>query len=177
MKLIKIGKVLKPHGYKGSFTVSTNDKNSALRTATQIFIGPSEKDAKPYSITNAAWMPKAWKITVQEITSEEQVDALREQLAFLTRETLPETKKNEYYLSDLMGLDGIDTETLKAIGQFFNLEEIGIPGTTICQHTWCFKSGEKELRVPAVPHFVSSVDLKAKKIFLKNLKELQEDEE
>lgn len=175
MKLIKIGKVLKPHGYKGSFTVSNPEgKNSALKTATTLYIGSSEKEVKPFSIMEAAWMPKAWKITVEGFTTEEQAESLRDQLVFLNREALPKPKTNEYYVTDLVGLEGIDSVSLKSIGTFKELEEIGIAGTAIVQHTWCFEKDSNILKIPAVPHFVVSVDLKNKKVFLKNLNELEE---
>ena len=177
MKLLKIGKVLKPHGYKGSFTVSTTTgKESALKSAIRLFIGADEGTAKPYQVVETAWMPKAWKITVQEVESEEAVEKMRDLNVFVERSDLPKTKSGEYYVSDLIGLTGIDSETQKSIGTFSELQELAISQSNIVQHTWIFKNSEGiELQVPAVPHFIGSVDLLNRRIFLKNLRELEDE--
>lgn len=177
MKLLKIGKVLKPHGFKGSFTVSTTTgKESALKSAAHLYIGTDENSVHPYKVTEAAWMPKAWKMTVEGVTSDTEVNSLRDLGVYIEREAMPATRSGEFYLSDLMGLAGIDNNSQKCIGFFTALQELAIAQTDIIQHTWIFTNETGEtLQVPAVPHFILRVDLENKKIYLNHLKELEEE--
>lgn len=124
-------------------------------------------------------MPKGWKLTVAEITNEDQLEKVRGFWIYAERKDLPVPATGEYYVQDLIGLPGINSATGESIGIFKELVEVGDGKGKTFQHTWLFETPQgEELLVPAVPHFVRSVNLEEKKIYLTNLETLQtEDEE
>lgn len=170
--LIEIGKVSRLHGYKGSVVVFTpTGKESALGQITAVWIGSSPSTAIEFKIQSASWMPKGWKIDLSGICSEESAERLIGSCVYADRPSLPALNQNEYYLSDLINLIAYDCQTKKVIGSFVSLEESS-SDQSIKASYWVFKTESGTLSVPAVGHFIHSVDLKEKKIWLQNMQDL-----
>lgn len=140
---------------------TTAGKASALDKIKSVLAG-----ANTYSIERSRFTPKGWLIKFQEITSIEQAESLRGTELFTSRTNLSPTAENEYYLCDLMKCTGIDSDSKNSIGKFKNLET----GPNISW--WVFENNSTTLLVPAVSHFIKSVDLKNHLIYLQNLSKL-----
>jgi 16S rRNA processing protein RimM len=172
MKLVEIGTISRLHGYKGSVVVHTSSsENSSLGSLKRIWIGTDPEKASLYELTEASWMPKGWKVSLQSITSFESAETLVGKKVFANRLELPEPERGEFYLSDLLGLKGMEVGTEKVIGVFSSLEE-ATPIKGKVSACWIFKTQNGEISIPAVAHFISSVDLKNGIIWLTNLQEL-----
>ena len=172
LKLIEIGKISRLHGYEGAVVVFTSSgKESALGDVATVWIGPSPEKASSYSIHSASWMPKGWKIELTNVESEETAKALVGMRVFAERESLPSLEQNEFYVSDLLDLPAYDRDTDKLIGRFIALEESS-SDKSVKASCWLFETKDGPLSVPAVAHFIHSVDLKQKKIWLHNLQDL-----
>lgn len=173
MKLVPIGTISRLHGYKGALVAFTSTgKESALGSLNQVWIGSSPETAVAYSVLSKAWMPKGWKIELSEINSESLALALVGKDIFAERKDLPALPSQEFYLSDLIGLEAFETETKQFVGHFQELQESGSGSETIHASWWIFKTPGGLLTVPAVSHFIEKVELKEKKIWLRNLKDL-----
>lgn len=172
MKLVEIGTVSRLHGYKGSVVVHTSSgEESALSSLTKIWIGNTPQEASLFSMTEAAWMPKGWKITLETVQSAELAETLVGKKVYADRLELPQLLKGEYYISDLVGLPGKEYGTERLVGIFSSLEETApVKGTVSA--CWIFKSSSGEVSIPAVARFIHSVDIENGIIWLHNLEEL-----
>ncbi|NBX82354.1 16S rRNA processing protein RimM [bacterium] len=171
-KLIAIGKTVKLHGFKGALVVFTDSgKESALASLQRIWLGHTPEDVTEYALLSAQWMPKGWKLELKNISTETAAQALLGLSVFAERQDLPEPENNEYYLSDLLGVPAFELETQNSVGTFKALLETG-QTAQVKATSWVFQTPSGELCVPAVAHFIHSVNLQEKKIWLKNLQEL-----
>lgn len=172
MKLIEIGKISRLHGFEGALVVFTSSgKESSLGELDTVWIGAAPDKAASYSLESASWMPKGWKIELSTVDSEATAKALVGLSVFADRESLPSLEENEFYVSDLVNLTAYDRTTKKMIGRFIALEESS-SDKSIKASCWLFETKEGPLSIPAVAHFIHSVDLKEKKIWLHNLQDL-----
>lgn len=173
MKLVPIGSISRLHGYKGAVVAfTTTGKDSALGALSQVWIGSSPEEATPYLVISKAWMPKGWKLELSEVNSESVARPLIGKDIYAKREDLPELSLQEFYISDLVGLEAFEIETKKPIGTFRELQESALNSDQIKASWWVFQTPLGQLTVPAVSHFIQKVDLEEKKIWLRNLKEI-----
>lgn len=160
------------HGYHGAIVIFTpTGKESSLEHLNIIWIGTSSETARSYSVQSASWMPKGWKLEVSGISSEETAKLLVGLSVFADRSSLPSLEQNEFYLSDLLELTAYDNKTQEMVGKFIALEESS-PDGQIKTSCWVFETINGPLSIPAVAHFIHSVDLKKKVIWLHNLEDL-----
>ncbi len=168
MKWIELGKIIKPHGFKGAFVVNAlSGQDSALAYVKEILIGPQPESAPSYEITESAWMPRGWKIVVKGISSDTTVNELRGASVFTERTALKKTQKGEYYVSDLIGAE-VHDENGKKIGVFSGSEPL--PGNR--DRWWITLESGQSLAVPASKQYVAKVDVKEGVIHLQNLGKL-----
>jgi 16S rRNA processing protein RimM len=178
--LVLIGTVSKLHGFKGSLVVYTpTGKDSSLGSLDRIWLGTGPENAQEFQLSSSSWMPKGWKILLESVNSEEKARALVGNQVFAERTDLPQLEKGEFYLSDLLGVAGVEKETGRTLGYLSRLEESN-PESSVKATFWVFtpdKTKETELFVPAVSHFIETVNLDEKIITLKNLTDLSITEE
>jgi 16S rRNA processing protein RimM len=167
MKLVSLAKIIRPHGYRGAFVAETSaGSDSNLAHLEEVFVGSSEESAVTHRILEASWMPKGWKIVLEGISSDTEVNAIRGQNLYAVRDKLQEPDSNEYYVSDLMGAKVIDSETGNHLGHLDRVESDG-------QDRWWIRlDSGAERPVPANGHFIAQVDTEKKIVYLKNLSEL-----
>lgn len=169
---ISIACIARPHGFRGAFVAhSLLGRESALSYLTRVFVGKNLAALTEYPVESSDWMPKGWKLKLKGFDSDEDVKAVQQWEVFALREDLRAPLEGEYYVSDLLGLEGVDIATGQTIGLFTHLSEVSSSSGKVFQHSWHFKSGDKEFSLPAIPKYVHAIDLQAKKIFLRNLAE------
>jgi len=169
MKLIELGKISKPHGFRGAFVVyAPTGQASALAYVKEIRIGLEAASSVTYKIIETSWMPRGWKVVVEGITSDTQVNSLRGALVFTERTSLKETENDEFYVSDLVGAQ-VQDESGASIGTFVGVEPL--PGQ---QDRWWveLKSGET-IAIPATKQFVLGVDIKNRSVTVYNVSKLR----
>lgn len=119
-------------------------------------------------------MPKGWKITLENIHSEAEARLWVGKTVFAERNELPPLETNEFYLSDLIGLLGVESISGKKIGILNRLEESSHTSSVKATY-WVFKGTQPEQEecfIPAVAHYIEKVDLLNKVIYLRNLLDL-----
>jgi len=175
VELIQIGKISKPHGFRGDcLATSLSGRDSAFSYLKKVYIGKAKNATQAVNLTKVAWMPKGWKLTLEGIDSEEKVNVLRDSLIFASREDLKETSENEYYILDLEGCTAFDASTKNPIGTFISSEEVL---SNSQQNRWWFKDKNgKEFSIPAVKRYIEKVDVEKKEIWLLNLSDFADDE-
>jgi 16S rRNA processing protein RimM len=171
LKLIVVGKITKPHGFRGSLVVSASGgTDSALGYVREVFVGSSPDTASPYSLENASWMPKGWKVKLKGLDSDEQVKAHRDELVFVNRDSLKDTDTNEFYIADLEGSEVFDDSSGLVIGKLIGIEPTN---PLVVGDRWWIETETSEISVPATQNFISKVDPVQRKIWIKNWESLQ----
>jgi len=160
MRLVLIGKITRPHGFRGSFVVhSGSGRDSVLGTLAAIYLGEDPTKARRHEIVEAAWMPRGWKLQVKEI----QTEALAKQSIGLSvygaREDFPPLAPGEYYADDLVGMSVLDASTGSPIGRLASIENSNEAG----DRWWC-ETPKGLVAIPARTEFVRSVDTAAGEI-------------
>lgn len=171
MRLVELGTVGKPHGYRGEFVAYTDSgRESALELASKLFVGKTPESALPYPVVSATWMPKGWKIKLEGVETDETVKSLRGHLLFANRAELPPTEEGEFYLGDLVGCTVRNADSGEDVGRCTGVESL--PGVT--QDRWLVEGRDGEtFGVPAVRRYVDRVDVETRVIWLRNLSDLQ----
>jgi 16S rRNA processing protein RimM len=166
-KLILVGKIARPHGFRGELIVQAEGgSESALGYLREVFIGSeSSEELTPHHIQEAAWMPKGWKIRLAGWSSDSQVIQHRGESVFADRSQLKETDENEYYIADLEGARVIDVETKELLGELFGVESS--PGAD----RWWIKRENETFAIPAIQRYVHSVDKNNHTVWVKNVRD------
>lgn len=128
-------------------------KTSALSYVKHFFIA---KTPIRYNVIEASWMPSGWKIHVEGITTDHQVNLLRGQKIYAERTELLPTNENEYYVAQLVGMTVQRTDTKEVVGHFR-----GIEASDQAIQWWRIEGPSREWLIPPKKRFIDRVDLKA----------------
>jgi len=154
MALIEIGKIIRTHGFKGAFVVACpSGREASLEKIPFVLLGKGEADVRRFEISEAAWMPRGWKVKLIGIEEEAQAKALIGTLVYADRQDLPPPEPDQYYVTDLIGASVIDATAQTPIGTFEGVET-GIAG----QDRWWIKTSSDSFAVPAIKKFVYKVE-------------------
>jgi 16S rRNA processing protein RimM len=121
-RLILVAQVGGAFGVRGEvkITAYTADAKTLLKYKTL-----SREDGSP-GLTLLSGRPSKTGLVVktQEITTPEQADALRGLKLFVPRDLLPPPDEDEFYLTDLIGLQARDA-TGEAVGKVISVQNFG----------------------------------------------------
>ncbi len=119
--LVCVGVISAVHGIKGQVKISTFTQNPEdITTYGRLF----DKNGKPlFEIKNFKLTPKAMIVRLSGIDTRNQAEQLKGTELFIQRETLPQPDEEEFYYSDLTGLNvqfrnGTHYGTVKSIQNF-----------------------------------------------------------
>jgi 16S rRNA processing protein RimM len=163
-KLMEMGICFKPHGIRGGFTfVLSNNEDSCLKKGTKVTLFPKKSESSISEEGENFTIEKIQhgnKVIVffKGITDRNIVEAMIPFSVMIPRSEFPETSEDEYYLSDLIGLDVYDEETSEKIGNIKDFYDNSAQIVLII-------SGKNELiEVPFIEQFVPEVDIENNKV-------------
>ena len=120
-KLVLVGHVSGGFGVRGEVRIHTYTADPMALTA----YGPLLRADGTVALTVQSARPTKDGVVarIKEIATKEQADALRNMKLFVPRERLPDTEEDEFYLTDLIGLECRDPDdavigTVKAVQNF-----------------------------------------------------------
>ncbi|EQC49403.1 16S rRNA processing protein RimM [Bacteriovorax sp. BSW11_IV] len=164
-KLIELGTCAKPHGIKGAFSLHLESGDeSILEAGMKLTLYPlSEKSC----IDKEGEVVEIQKISVgnktiaefKGIADRNKVEAMIPFKICIDRSEFPEADDDEYYISDLIGLEVYEYETEVHLGRISKYYENSVQIILVI-------SGKKPFEVPFVEHFVPDVDVEAGKIWV-----------
>ncbi|MBY0370777.1 ribosome maturation factor RimM [bacterium] len=153
-----IGKVGKPHGFRGDFFVLEATENLATDKLQTVRIGE-----KLYSVRQAEYLHKGLRLHLEGIESEEALARLRGEKLWAERTVLPQTETDEYLASELVGSQVID-ERGTALGTFVSVENVGMGSPD----RWWVEGPQGMFALPAVWPIIQDVNLSARTIRVRN---------
>jgi len=147
-----IGKILKPHGVKGSVKVEviTSFPEHFLELKTVYIEHENQKQA--YSIEEARLSNRFVFLKFFQINDYDQAEALRNHYIYIAPNDLMPLKKDEYYIHDLMGMRVFDDQG-NFIGTIRDVWTYSANDVYVLQT----EDGQEKL-IPAIKSVVKSVN-------------------
>lgn len=121
-KMILVGQIGGAFGVKGEVRITAFTAEPMALLDYQPLL---KADGTPAVTLISARPDKAGVVArVKEIMSKEQADAMRGQKLFVPRDRLPEPEEDEFYLTDLVGLEARDPDDA-AVGTVKSVQNFG----------------------------------------------------
>ena len=121
-KLILVGQIGGAFGVKGEVRITAFTADPMALMAYQPLL---KADGTPALTLLSARPDKAGVVAkVKEIVTKEQADIMRGQKLFVPRDRLPEPEEDEFYLTDLVGLEGRDPADV-VLGKVKSVQNFG----------------------------------------------------
>lgn len=163
-KLVPIGEIIKPHGIKGELKIILyNEESRTLQKNKLVFLG--ENNFLKFKVEKTSYSLKKNRIKFFEINSKEDAESLRGKLINIYRSDLPDLKKNEFYLNDLVNFRIVD----KSNNDYGVVKEVlHLPANDVLS---VFYSNQEYL-VPMIDDVIIMIDIDSKKIIINPIKGL-----
>ena len=166
LKLIPLGKVVKPHGIKGELKVSIyNDESRTLVEGLKIWFNINEQ-FENYKLKTIRGSVKSTIIKIEEIDSRDQTSFLINKELFVFRDDFPKlNNKDDFYLYDLIGMEILDNKDV-SFGTVIDILNLPLNNIILA------KFNNKEIMIPNADDFIELFDFENKIVRVKNIKSL-----
>ena len=152
--LFRIGRVVKVHGVRGKIKVKYygEDLKQFFHYRTVLL---EDQTGRPqaYEIVNVALQAPLLILQLQGVDRIEDAEPFVGKEVLVTRASLPDLEKAEYYWEDLLGM-GVETEEGKKIGK---VKEI-LP--TRAHDVYVVEGKRREILLPATEDVIKDIDCK-----------------
>ena len=166
MEKVVLGQIVAPHGVRGDLRIMPLTSNLQLFMDMDYLLLP---DDRQLHIVKARPHKNIMLVTVKEIASIEEAEALRGQKVSVYREDMPELPEGRYYVGDLIGLPVLD-EGGSRIGTFKDVLQTGSKDVYVIQ-----PPEGKDILVANIPENIREIDLPNQRIIVR-LPEWDEEE-
>jgi 16S rRNA processing protein RimM len=148
---LEAGRIIRPHGIRGQVVIASEAHYFAqLQAGTVLFLNPGDKQVTIRSIRSHQGR---FLVALDDFSSCEEAETLRNMRVFLDSTELPELKEGEYFHWQLIGLIVRDNEGHE-IGTVKSILETGANDVYILEDN----TGHEKL-VPAISDVVSEINL------------------
>ena len=166
--LIQVGHITGAYGLRGGIRVSpySMDADALLSVKTWWLDKPS---LRPVQVRNAKSHSGDVTATLVDVTDREMAEALKGATVQVSRADFPELPEDEYYWTDLIGLDTVNLQG-EALGKVTDMMHNGAQSilriTPEADPNAAPDAKAPERLVPFVDQYVKTVDLQARLITL-----------
>ena len=166
--LIQVGHITGAYGLRGGIRVSpySMDADALLSVKTWWLDKPS---LRPVQVRNAKSHSGDVTATLVDVTDRETAEALKGATVQVSRADFPELPEDEYYWTDLIGLDTVNLQG-EALGKVTDMMHNGAQSilriTPVADPNAAPDAKAPERLVPFVDQYVKTVDLQARLITL-----------
>jgi 16S rRNA processing protein RimM len=166
--LIQVGHITGAYGIRGGVRVTpySMDADALLSVKTWWIDKPSLRTVQ---VRNAKYHSGDVTATLVDVTDREAAEALKGATVQVSRSDFPELPEDEYYWTDLIGLDAVNLQG-EALGKITDMMHNGAQSilriTPVPDPNAAPDAKAPERLVPFVDQYVKTVDLQAKLITL-----------
>jgi len=166
--LIQVGHITGAYGLRGGVRVTpySMDADALLSVKTWWIDKPS---LRPVQTRNAKYHSGDVTAILVDVTDREAAEALKGATVQVSRSDFPELPENEYYWTDLIGLDTVNLQG-EALGKVSDMMHNGAQSilriTPVPDPNTAPDAKAPERLVPFVDQYVKTVDLQARLITL-----------
>ena len=152
-KLLLVGKVIKPHGFKGLIRVWSYARtiDSFLHSGT-VFLKQDHQEPVEYTVLDVQPHKNIFLMSVEGLDTFDKADSVRGADIFVDKDHLKKNSEDEYYWFEIIGLK-VYLDTGKYLGI---IKEI-IP--TGSNDVYVVKQNDSEFLIPAIHEVVKKIDL------------------
>ncbi len=156
-----MGTITKPHGIRGEMSLHTDAEKPKTLLGEALLAPPSNdsldyKNAKPITIGSVRMHHQMALVTIEGVKDRTEAEQYRRYRIFIDRKKLPKLNEDEFYQTDLLDLD-VFVENLDDDSYLGQLSSIDAPAG---QELWTITCDDgRDILLPAVPEFVSIIDL------------------
>ncbi len=153
----EMGRIVATHGVQGEMKVAleTDDPERLLRLKS-VLIGEDERSVSVFDILSAGTQTSKHGVTiilrVSGVSDQDQANKMRGKRIFVPQKDLPPLEPDEYYLSDLIGLEAISEDGAR-LGRVKDVLELPAQNVIVLD----MEDG-REVMVPAIPEFLTEID-------------------
>ena len=166
---LEAGKIVNVHGLRGEVKVMPwCDGPDFLCEFDYLYL--DKNGTKELEVQNARVFKNMVIMKLAGIDTVEEAEKLREKVLYLSREDV-ELDEDTYFIKDLIGIEVSDADTGRVYGVIKDVFQTG------ANDVYSIKDGEKEYLVPAIADVVITTDIQNKKMTIRPLKGLFEDED
>ena len=154
--LIEIAKITGPKGLKGTMWI--NPVRGLVRTVPSLFPPPNSKKGEPRKVLSLSQRKGRYLISLEGITDIDQVEAVKGESLYISREQLEPLAQGEYYWHDLIGMRVVDTQG-KELGKVVKIFSTGSNDVYVVDPV-------KQYYIPATTDVIREVSLEKKIIVI-----------
>jgi len=153
MGFLEIGRIIKPHGLKGSLKVLSYLESDDLSAfSDKLLIKLADDETAFYSLKSLKIRGRCCYLEIEGIESIEQAESLVGCSVLIHVDKFAPLPEGEYYWQELIGLEVI-TEEGRFLGKLERIFPTGSNDVYVCGR------GEKEILLPAIAEVVRKIDL------------------
>jgi 16S rRNA processing protein RimM len=153
MSFLEIGRIIKPHGLKGSLKVLSYLESDDLSAfSDKLLIKLADDKTAFYSLKSLKVRGRFCYLEIEGIESIEQAEPLIGCPVLVHVDKLAPLPEDEYYWQELIGLEVV-TEEGRSLGKLERIFPTGSNDVYVCG------TGENEILLPAIAEVVRKIDL------------------
>jgi len=153
VKLLEIGRIVKPHGLKGEMKAASYLSEDRLPEAvTEVYLEGRSGERRSYALNAVRFGRKCLWLRLEGVADITQAEGLVGSRILVPRDRWGPLSADEYFWQDLLGL-AVVTERGKPLGNISAIFPTGSNDVYVC------RAGEREILLPAVADAVRSIDL------------------
>lgn len=168
-EMFTVGKIVNTHGVKGELKIMpTTEDPKRFAKLKSIFV-ESRKGLTSYAIQGVRYHKDFVLLKLEGIEDMNAAELLKGSTLKIDRKDSLPLKKDEYYISDLFGLQ-VYTEEERHLGELVDIIETGSNDVYVIRKA----DREKDLLLPAIKQVIKVVDIESKKMTVHLLEGLEE---
>jgi 16S rRNA processing protein RimM len=158
---IYIGRVANAHGVRGTLKIfPTTDDVTRFELLDELYIEDIKGQTKCYTIQSVKYLNKFVLLDLEDVDTMDDALKLKQGIVKIDKELALPLENNEYYISDLIGLEVVSDEgtplgKLKDI-LFTGSNDVYVVG----------RKGAKDLLIPAIKDCIKKVDFETNKLII-----------
>ncbi|WP_139853866.1 ribosome maturation factor RimM [Aequorivita sinensis] len=155
-----LGKIVKKYSFKGELLVKLDTDEPELFTEMESVFVEQRKNLIPFFIEESSLhKSELLRVRFEDVTNEEEANALIGAHLYLPLEFLPELTGNKFYYHEIIGFTAED-ESFGKIGEITGVND------TTSQALFEIDREGIEILIPMIDHFIKNVDRENKTILL-----------
>ena len=168
-EMFTVGRIVNTHGVKGEIKViPTTEDPKRFKKLKSIFV-EGRKGMITYEIEGVRYHKDFVLLKLKGINDMDAAELLKGSTLKIDRKDSLPLKKDEYYISDLFGLE-VYTEEERYLGTLVDIIETGSNDVYVVNK----EDREKDLLLPAIKQVIKGVDIENKKMTVHLLEGLEE---
>ena len=168
-EMFTVGKIVNTHGVKGEVKVMPSTEDPRRFEKLKAIYVVQKKGMTTYEIQGVRYHKGFVLLKFKGVEDMNAAELLKGSLLKIERKDSLPLKKDEYYISDLFGLQ-VYTEEERYLGELVDIIETGSNDVYVIKK----EDREKDLLLPAIKQVIKVVDIEGKRMSVHLLEGLEE---